>query len=845
MLSYFTNLQVGKKIGYGFAAIGLVLLVTVATTMWMTSKVNTIFTRVVDNRVPTASASLMMINGMNHEIASLRGWMLLGEDKFKAERERANVEEIEPSLKILQKFAVNFSDPANKERMKVIEAKLEEFRKYQKDIEDIAQTLDNLPASKILQEEMEPQATILLNNMTRIIDIEKALSATSQRKALLSMMADVRGTTARSVGYVRAYLITGDQKFKDMYDKMWAKNTRRFRDLTKNAGVLNAEQVPLFNEITKARAVFELLPPKLFEIRSGDEWNKANKWLGTKSAPTAFAIKEQLQAMINSMQGLLAADIEETKSLSATLSVLLWVLLLVGGLMCAGLGWFITRAIGQPVEQVTQVAQELAKGNLTQEPLVINSKDELGILGTTCNQLLDQLKNYITNTEEVLAGTRSELSKGFEGDFETSLTRILAQANERKEMAKQALDYETKMVAVSKAQAVIEFSMEGTVITANDNFLMTMGYGLAEIEGKHHRIFCHPDYVSSPEYTAFWAKLNRGESATGAFLRLGKEGREVWIQASYTPIMDNNGKPIKVVKFATDITESKKLELEAERNKERELAQATKLQEGVTKIAEIGTTLASASEELTATSQQMASGAEETSSQANVVSAAAEEVSKNVQSVATGAEEMSATIKEVAKNTTDAAKVASQAVSVAETTNTTVAKLGESSAEIGSIIKVITSIAEQTNLLALNATIEAARAGEAGKGFAVVANEVKELAKETTKATENIGRMIETIQTDTQGAVEAIAQISGIIKQVNDFQNTIASAVEEQSVTTNEMTRNVTEASKGSTEIAGNITSVATAAQSTTAGANDTQTAAKELAGLASKLQSVVATLTN
>ena len=184
--------------------------------------------------------------------------------------------------------------------------------------------------------------------------------------------------------------------------------------------------------------------------------------------------------------------------------------------------------------------------------------------------------------------------------------------------------------------------------------------------------------------------------------------------------------------------------------------------------------------------------------QASTVSAATEQVSRNLQTVATGAEEMSSTIKEIAKNAGEAAKIASEAVRSAQTTNAIVSKLGESSIEIGQVIKVITSIAQQTNLLALNATIEAARAGEAGKGFAVVANEVKELAKQTAKATEDISRKITAIQEDTKGAVEAIGSIDGIIHQINDISNTIATAVEEQSATTNEMSRNVTEAARGS-----------------------------------------------
>ena len=191
----------------------------------------------------------------------------------------------------------------------------------------------------------------------------------------------------------------------------------------------------------------------------------------------------------------------------------------------------------------------------------------------------------------------------------------------------------------------------------------------------------------------------------------------------------------------------------------------------------------------------------------------------------------------VAKNASDAARVSQAAVLSAAAANDTIGKLGDSSAEIGKVIKVITSTAEQTNLLALNATIEAARAGEAGKGFAVVANEVKELAKETAKATEDISRKIEAIQQDTKGSVDSIREIGQVIAQINDISNTIASAVEEQTATANEMSRNVAEAAKGTAEIAQNITSVAQAAQSTSQGATNCQQAAVKMSRMAEELQ--------
>ena len=257
-------------------------------------------------------------------------------------------------------------------------------------------------------------------------------------------------------------------------------------------------------------------------------------------------------------------------------------------------------------------------------------------------------------------------------------------------------------------------------------------------------------------------------------------------------------------------------------------------------VAENAQQVANASEEFSAVSQQITSNSEETTAQANVVSAATDQVNRNLQTVATGAEEMSSTIADIAKNATESARVSGEAVKTAEATNATISKLGVSSAEIGQVIKVITSIAQQTNLLALNATIEAARAGEAGKGFAVVANEVKELAKQTAKATEDISQKIAAIQSDTKGAVDAIATIGAVINQISDISSTIATAVEEQSATTNEMSRNVTEAAKGSTEITQNIAGVSQAAQGTSSSAHESMKAAQALAQMSTQLRGLV-----
>ena len=264
----------------------------------------------------------------------------------------------------------------------------------------------------------------------------------------------------------------------------------------------------------------------------------------------------------------------------------------------------------------------------------------------------------------------------------------------------------------------------------------------------------------------------------------------------------------------------------------------------MTDVADTAQTVAAAAEQLSAASSQVSTESQATSAQAGVVATAADQVSRNVQSVAAGAEQMGASIREIARNANEAAKVADQATRVAATTTRTVTQLGTSSKEIGEVVQVIASIAAQTNLLALNATIEAARAGEAGKGFAVVAGAVKDLARETARATEDITNRVRAIQTDSTGAVAAIGEISAIVSSINDYQLTIASAVEQQTATTNEMTRGVQDAATGSGEIARNVGGVATSADSSYQVVGQMGDAVAELARLSAGLRERIAAFT-
>jgi len=342
-------------------------------------------------------------------------------------------------------------------------------------------------------------------------------------------------------------------------------------------------------------------------------------------------------------------------------------------------------------------------------------------------------------------------------------------------------DTQGQIDAISKSQAVIHFNLDGTILTANENFLKTLGYRLDDIQGRHHSMFVEDKERQGVGYRQFWEALNRGEFQSSQYKRIGNGGKEVWIQASYNPILDLNGKPFKVVKFATDITQKTIIQKQIDRD-----------------LGVIGDAMTSANEQVTG------------------AASASEETSANVQAVASGAEELQASIAEISRRVTDASKISAEAVSQSKHTNEIVTGLSSSVGRIGDVVSLINQIAAQTNLLALNATIEAARAGEAGRGFAVVASEVKSLATQTSKATEEIGGQIAAVQGATNEAVGAISDISKTIDTINEISQTIAAAVEEQNAVTKEIASNMQTAATGVQAISANMSQIAVATQSAT-----------------------------
>jgi methyl-accepting chemotaxis protein len=356
-----------------------------------------------------------------------------------------------------------------------------------------------------------------------------------------------------------------------------------------------------------------------------------------------------------------------------------------------------------------------------------------------------------------------------------------------------------KINAISKSQAVIEFKLDGTILTANENFLNAVGYTLAEIEGRHHSMFVEPAYKASREYEAFWHNLRCGKFQAGQYKRFGKGQREIWIEASYNPILDLNGEPYKVVKFATDITRQAQL-----------LANLNRLIEQ--NFAEIDHALGQSNRQTTD------------------ASASASETSNNVQMMAAAAEELASSVAEISEAMAKSRAETDSAAAQADTADQATERLTNAATSMGGIIGLIQNIAGQINLLALNATIEAARAGEAGRGFAVVATEVKNLAAQAARATEQIAREIEGIQSISGDVVAALQLIRTSIAALREHVVATASAIEEQSAVTNDMSSGMQSAAQGVTSISRSIGEISAAVMQVSGAVTKTKEAASVLA---------------
>jgi methyl-accepting chemotaxis protein len=348
----FRKMRLSVKLGSGLGLIGIILALSVAATIYQINRVEVITRRAVDLRTPTAFAGLQMMSGLHHSLAALRGWIILGQDKFKQERNRVWTQEITPSLQQLKTLSENWTQPENKERLQRIAMLLNSFKQTQQQAETLSHHNDNLPATQLFNSQAIPLITGMIQEITSIINIETTLTASPERKELLGIMTDIRGNTAVNMEHFRSWLLTEDQQFKEKFTASLDKLNKRFTDLQQRSGLLTPDQAKALARFTSLHEQFLPLSQQIIQIRTSEKWNQAHFLLQNKAAPAAQKIHEELEQMIASQQHLLSKDMQESKTQTAVLAKTEYILLGTGLTLCAVFGFIFTRMIMQPIKNV-------------------------------------------------------------------------------------------------------------------------------------------------------------------------------------------------------------------------------------------------------------------------------------------------------------------------------------------------------------------------------------------------------------------------------------------------------------------------------------------------------------
>jgi len=464
----------------GFSAMAVILAVAVGLTIFQVSSIDKTASRIVDLRMPTAASSANMVKNIYASLAALRGYMLTGATGFKKQRNDVWLD-IDKTVAQMDTLSQSWTNPKNVENLQVFKNVLNEFKEAQKQVEAIAKTADEQPATKILLQDAAPLASVIVNQITNIINLEGNLPGTPKRKELLGMMADVRGTSARGLANIRAFLLTGDAKFKTLFDVMWNKNEIRFAHLKDNYEFLSEEQKVAFDKLEKARTSFLPLPNQMFSIRGSKKWNMANYILVKEAAPRANKLLGMLLGipddkgvrqggMQNNQQALLQKDVGKNSGAVHTLLILQWILLALGLAIAGIVSFLIIRSIIGPINEMTNAMGELSSGNKEIDIPSIGNEDEIGKMADAVqvfkvnmikNDELSEAQRASELVERERGEARAKLATEFDGQVSKLLQTVSSSASEMETTA-QSLSANAEQTT-EKASTVAAASEEASI----------------------------------------------------------------------------------------------------------------------------------------------------------------------------------------------------------------------------------------------------------------------------------------------------------------------------------------------------------------------------------------------
>lgn len=715
---FFANMKIKARLYTGFAAMGLILIALVGFTVIETNNISKLNHQIVDVSMPTSDTSVRMVSGINGTLASLRGWMITGNEKFKIERQYHWSELDRLSIE-MDKLAAEWTSKQDLAGWNAFKETMKEFRVAQQSVEDTSWTPDARPAMALYERQGAPIADKMLVSLRAMMELEAKKPFTEERKRLLLSLTRLSASMTNTVSQLKDFLLSGKPEALAKLQKIQANTRTHIATVAELSHLLNDEQKSHLQRFNDLRKQATPLLTEMAEIRASNKSDMANYLLVTEAAPRAGKMLTFLAGPLNengsrsgglmtTQRQILEKDVQAAADELSLLNVVEEIMAVVGVILAATIAYVTNRSIVSPITGLTKAMQELANGKTDTEIPATDRTDEVGEMAST-------VQVFQSNLQEIERLQAEQKAREAEMTSIEDIRRVEREQAEERDRAAQ----EQKQRAENLANLIANFNKE-------------VDMALSSVEG--------------------------------------------------------------------------------------------------------------AADEMQSAAQGMAETAEGATEQAASVATASGQATSNVEAVAVATEELSSSISEVGRQVQSSSEKSKAAVENTLATNAKVELLAHSAQKIGDVLDLISDIASQTNLLALNATIEAARAGDAGKGFAVVASEVKNLASQTSRATDEISSQITDIQRATKEAVDAMATIAETISETNEITEGIVEAIDQQNSATAEIATNASQAATGTQMVSGNIETVSKSTTETGAAASQMLASVTALTAQARSLRSSVDT---